>query len=49
MTKKPKAKKPGIVQKINKQQAEPEKGEIKIEGADDSYREIRIKNKLLLN
>jgi predicted DNA-binding antitoxin AbrB/MazE fold protein len=48
MTKKPKATKPGIVQKIIKSTypQEPEKAEIAVEGADDLYREIRIANNL---
>jgi hypothetical protein len=47
--KKPKATKPGVVQKIIKSPypQEPEKAEIAVEGADHLYREIRIENKLV--
>jgi hypothetical protein len=46
--KKPKATKPGTVQKIIESplSREPEKAEIAIDGADDLYREIRIENVL---
>jgi hypothetical protein len=46
--KKPKATKPGVVQKIIKSPypKEPEKAEIAVEGADHLYREIRIENNL---
>jgi hypothetical protein len=39
---------PGTVEKIIKpsEPGEPEKAQIKIEGADDMYREIRIENSL---
>jgi hypothetical protein len=46
MVKKAKAKKKGVVQKIIKQIDEPEKAEIRIDGADELYREVRIENKL---
>jgi hypothetical protein len=46
MVKKAKAKKKGVVQKIIKQIEEPEKAEIRIDGADELYREVRIENKL---
>ena len=46
MPKKSKTKKKGIVQKIIKQPMEPEKAEIKIDDADELYREIRVENKL---
>jgi hypothetical protein len=48
IVKKPKATKPGVVQKIIKSTyaQEPEKAEIAVEGADHLYREIRIENKL---
>jgi hypothetical protein len=48
MMKKPKATKPGIVQKIIKSPypQEPEKAEIAVEGADHLYREIRVENNL---
>jgi hypothetical protein len=48
MMKKPKATRPGVVQKIIKSPypQEPEKAEIAVEGADHLYREIRIENKL---
>jgi hypothetical protein len=47
MRKKPTIKKKGIVQKIIKNAHEPEeKAEIRIEGADELYREIRVENKL---
>lgn len=48
MSKKPKVKKPGTVQKIIKSPdpREPEKAEIAVHGADELYREIRIDNTL---
>jgi len=46
MPKKPKTKKKGVVQKIIKHLNEPEKAEIRIDGADELYREVRIENKL---
>jgi uncharacterized protein YfaS (alpha-2-macroglobulin family) len=46
MTKKPKIKKPGYVEKIIKQPQGQEKAEISVQGADDLYREIRIENRL---
>ena len=48
MTKRPKTKKPGIVEKIIKSRIpdEPEKAEIAIEDADHLYREIRVENAL---
>ena len=48
MSKKPKATKPGTVEKIIKPPipGEPEKAEIAVHGADDLYREIRIENTL---
>jgi hypothetical protein len=46
MANKPKTKKQGVVQKIIKQINEPEKVEIRIDGADELYREVRIENKL---
>jgi len=46
MQKKPKTKKPGVVQKIIKHPGQPEKAEIAVHGADDLYREIRIENTL---
>lgn len=46
MPKKPKTKKNGIVQKIIKQPQEPEKAEIRIDDADELYREIRVENEL---
>jgi hypothetical protein len=46
MPKKPKTKKPGVVQKIIKRYDEPEKAEISIDGADELYKEIRIENTL---
>jgi hypothetical protein len=46
MAKKPKTNKKGVVQKIIKQIDEPEKAEIRIDGADELYREVRIENKL---
>ena len=48
MTKKPKAIKPGRVQKIIKSPIPdiPEKAEISVEGADHLYKEIRIENTL---
>jgi hypothetical protein len=39
MVKKAKAKKKGVVQKIIKQIDEPEKAEIRIDGADELYRD----------
>jgi len=44
--KKPKTKKPGIVQKVIPPpvEHEPEKAQIAIQGADHLYREIRIDN-----
>ena len=46
--KKPRATKPGRVQKVIKRLHTdiPEKAEISVEGADDLYREIRIENTL---
>ncbi len=46
--KKPKATKPGVVQKIihSPYPEEPEKAEIAVEGAEPLYREIRIENVL---
>jgi hypothetical protein len=46
--KKPRATKPGRVQKVIKPLHTdiPEKAEISVEGADDLYREIRIENTL---
>jgi hypothetical protein len=46
MSKKPKTKKKGVVQKIIKNLDEPEKAEIRIDGAEELYREVRIENKL---
>jgi uncharacterized protein YfaS (alpha-2-macroglobulin family) len=46
MSKKPKTKKPGYVEKIIKPPVGPEKAEISVHGADDLYREIRIENRL---
>jgi uncharacterized protein YfaS (alpha-2-macroglobulin family) len=48
MDEKPKATKPGVVQKVIKSPLshEPEKAEIAVEGADHLYREIRIENAL---
>jgi hypothetical protein len=48
MTKKPKAVRPGTVQKIIKSPIPdiPEKAEIAVEGADHLYKEIRIENTL---
>lgn len=45
MSKKPKTKKPGVVEKIIKE-PQVEKAEISVEGADHLYREIRIENRL---
>jgi hypothetical protein len=51
MTKKPSVTLPGTVEKIIKapRPSKPEKAQIAIEGADDLYREIRIKNSLTEN
>lgn len=48
MTEKPSVTLPGTVEKIIKpsEPGESEKAQISIEGADDLYREIRIKNAL---
>jgi len=48
MTKRPKTKKPGTVEKIIRSPIpdEPEKAEIAIEDADHLYREIRVENTL---
>jgi hypothetical protein len=48
MGEKPSATLPGTVEKIIKSPIpnEPEKAQIKVEGADDLYREIRIDNTL---
>ena len=47
MPRKPKTKKPGVVQKIIKSPHEPEKAEISVHDADDLYKEIRIENTLV--
>jgi len=44
---KPKTKKPGVVQKIIQSPHEPEKAEISVHDADDLYKEIRIENTLV--
>jgi hypothetical protein len=44
--KKPKTKKPGVVEKIIKPVHGPEKAEISVTGAEDLYKEIRIENTL---
>jgi len=44
---KPKTKKPGVVEKIIKTPHEPEKAEITIHDADELYKEIRIENTLV--
>lgn len=48
MSKKPKAVRPGTVEKIIKSPfpQEPEKAQIRVEGADHLYREVRVENKL---
>jgi hypothetical protein len=48
MTRKPKATRPGVVEKIIKplHPDDPEKAQIAVEGADHLYKEIRIENKL---
>lgn len=48
MPKKPKATKPGIVEKIIKPlyPGDPEKAQISVQGADDLYKDIRIDNTL---
>ena|SRR5579863_9347657 len=48
MTRKPKASRPGVVEKIIKpiHPSEPEKAQIGVEGADHLYKEIRIENTL---
>ena len=48
MKKKPKATRPGTVQKIIKSPVPggPEKAQILVEGADDLYRELRVENTL---
>ena len=48
MTEKPSTTLPGTVQKIIKPlyNAEPEKAQIAVEGAEDLYKEIRIENTL---
>ena len=47
MPKKPKTKKPGVVQKIIKTPQGSEKAEIEVHEADDLYKEIRIDNTLV--
>ena len=47
MPRKPKTKKPAVVQKIIKTPHEPEKAEISVLDADDLYKEIRIENTLV--
>ena len=49
--KKPKASRPGIVEKIVKSPfpEEPEKAQILVEGADHLYRELRVENRLTDN
>lgn len=47
MPRKPKTKKPGVVQKIIQSPHEPEKAEISVHDADDLYKEIRIENTLV--
>jgi hypothetical protein len=46
VTKKQKTKKPGVVEKIIRHPAQPEKVQISLIGGDDLYKEIRIENKL---
>ena len=48
MKKKPKATRPGTVQKIIKSPVPggPEKAQILVEGADELYRELRVENTL---
>jgi hypothetical protein len=47
MPKKPKTKKPGVVQKIIKTPHGSEKAEIEVLEAEDLYKEIRIENTLV--
>lgn len=47
MTEKPSATLAGTVEKTTALPSEPEIAQILIEGADPSYREIRIENKLI--